>query len=263
MINFNKIIRLVKGIILMNKGVLIAACLLAQNTVFASSLYAGLDIGYQVLSNTSGGIRNDEVFSTYRIANNLAATTQGNGVIGGAFLGYEKPLNHKFLLAVEANIETMRSHVKQYDDAFISNNNVKQIQVNSGFVESSENLALGIVVKPALMLNHESRIYATLGYEAGHFQGSDSYVLVQGSESDSYKSMTGAQWLNGFRYGLGTQMDCTKQLSLRLEVNQTQYPTLKGKNYYNLATGDTLSGGMDFKYKTLEAMVGAVWHFEA
>lgn len=245
----------------MKKNTLLVIGLLAQNAVFAGSFYGGLNLGYQLLSNQRGGIANEFEFNNYVMTNDFTATSQGNGIIGGAFIGLEQPVNNKLFLALEASVETMHTPIKQYDNSSVSDNGIKQIQVIGGEVDASERVALGITAKPGLMVNDSSRLYANLGYVAGKFQGSDFYNVVLGSDLSVLSARTGAKWLNAFRYGVGAQMDCTQQLAVRVEVNQTDYPGLVSRPYYNMLNGEVVGGTIDFKLRTFAATMGVVWHF--
>lgn len=246
----------------------LSSLLLASSTLFAGGFYAGVSGGYQILTNSIGGIGNefeaDDAVNFYTYSNDFSATTEGSGIIGSLFLGYEQAFANKWMLGVEFNAEVMNNHDKQYDSGQLIHNTIPRIAIINGYISASEDVALGITVRPGLLFKNSARIYGILGYEAARFIAGDSYLLQEFTDLTALSASTGHKWLNGFRYGLGTQFDVSERLALRLEINETQYAKVTTGSYYNLSNGlpDSESGGLAFKFRTTETSLGLVYKFD-
>jgi len=244
----------------------LSSLLLASSTLFAGGFYAGVSGGYQILTNSIGGIGNefeaDDGVNSYLYSNDFSATTEGSGIIGSLFLGYEQAFANKWMLGVEFNAEVMNNHDKQYDSGQLVHNTIPRIAIINGYISASEDVALGITVRPGLLFKNSARIYGILGYEAGRFIAGDSYLLQEFADLTAFSASTGHKWLNGFRYGLGTQFDVSERLALRLEINETQYSKVESGPYYNLSNGLPESGSIAFKFRTTETSLGLVYKFD-
>ncbi len=139
--------------------------LLASSAVFSGGFYAGVGGGYQILSNSMGGIGNDfeavNGINSYRYTNDFSATTEASGIIGSLFLGYEQSFANKWILGVEFNAEVMDNHDNQYDEGQLFHNNIPRISIIGGVVSASEDVALGITVRPGLLfkIRRESMVF--------------------------------------------------------------------------------------------------------
>lgn len=261
-----KLINHENGVLSLKKTCAFSFLLLVSTGLFAQGFYAGLSGGYQSLVNAQGGLNNQ--FSTsdsnnsYFLYNEFTANTTVDGIIGSVFLGYERTFLSHLLLGVEFNAEVMDNKNTQASSAQLAFNELPRISVSGGLTKTTEHLALGITVRPGLLFKNNARIYGILGYEAAQFTVSDFFVLQLIDSSNAFKATTGNKWLNGFRYGLGTQFDVNEWLALRLEFNQTQYPEASTGDYYNLATDMPVPSNLSFKFKTTSTSLGLVYKFD-
>lgn len=241
------------------------ALLMASNLACSAGFYVGAGGGYQILTNALGGIGNALESGTYAYTNEFAGKSEGSGVIGTLFVGYDYIFANKFMLGLDLNAEWMNNHNVLHDEGSMSDADVIQIAVTNGRVHTSENLALGVTVRPGLVFKSNSRVYGIIGYEAGRILAEDTFTSFGQGVTNTYHVTTGARWLNGFRFGVGTQFDVTERLAMRFEINETKFPRKVASPYVNVATGsvDSPESAYPYKLRSTGVTLGLVWRFDA
>jgi opacity protein-like surface antigen len=240
------------------------ALLLASNLACASGFYVGAGGGYQTLTNAIGGIGNEISSGTYEYTNDFTAKTEGSGILGTIFVGYNFLFADKFMLGIDLNAEWMNNHIRLYDEGSTIDADVMQLAIVNGLVYNAEDIALGVTVRPGLVLKNNARVYGILGYEAGRIVAEDTFTSYLQGIMDTYHVSSGNRWLNGFRFGVGTQLDVTDRIALRFEINETLYPRTAISPYINVATGgvDSPDSVYSFKLRSTETTLGLVWRFD-
>ena len=226
-----------------------------------NGLYLGAGGGYQILRNSAGGISGqigldtDTVRSTYA----FAADTSGNGGVGTIFAGYGMKLGSNFWLGGEFNADWSGITISQHDSGSLVNVAVTTT-IDNGVVDFKLNTSLGITARPGYLVSDNTKIYGIIGAQWGQINGTDSVTYNETGTPADYGYVSNTWWATGVRYGVGMETALNQSLTLRGEIDQTNY-----RNNSIIATttpgGGTL-GGEEIKLASTSAVASLVWTFD-
>jgi len=213
--------------LLMTGAVLVTFAL--STPAFAESVFDGPYLGLQA------GFGKTTMDYDYAPGTSGNAAFSGSeddtGLNGGLFLGFQKSVNDKFLLGVEAGYSQSGADYSATDG------------VVSGKIEQNETWELG--GRLGYLVQPDTMVYGRLGWVRTNFEA---------TVSDAGGSYKGDENLNGLRIGAGLEKSFKEKISGRLELSYTNYEDI---TYRDTATAESL------KIDTDEILVraGVAYHF--
>jgi opacity protein-like surface antigen len=247
-----------ENILMLNKLSLLGmGCILTMGAAHANGFYAGGSVGYQAMYDSRPGGENTLDGLTYIVTSNTSGIFQAHGVMGSLFVGYGMNVGDMGWLAFEINGELANNKMQTYDSLYVS---VPANPISTSLAGSqtlTEKGALGITARPGINFSNNAKLYGIVGYERGRFNGQGTGIFVTDGIPSSL-AVNQTHGLNGFRYGAGVMFPITTQVSLRAEINQTQYKEFE----LSSTNGDD---AIDDAYKptTTATSIGLVWSFDA